>query len=145
MWKCQRCKEFFLILLICIFFCLYYFIFGYRLRGYWFDLSPLYIYPIGFLSMLNCFIILWFGTVEYFLRLLIGIFYFAICITGILYIFLYKYLNLVIKIKSESIKNLQKEKFIIFYFMILYDVKNHAKNKNFKKVFKILLFQFKLK
>jgi hypothetical protein len=91
--------------------------------------------------MLNIFIIKWFGTIEYFLRFLVGVFYFAISVAVIVYIFLYKYLNIIIKIKSKRIENLQKEKFIIFYFVIAYDAKKNVKNKNIIK----RVFLFKLK
>jgi len=78
---------------------------------------------------------------EYFLRFLIGTFYFVICITGIAYIFLYKYLNIIIQIKSKRIENLRKEQFIIFYFLVARDVKKGVKRKNIIR--KIFLFQLK--
>jgi len=55
--KCQRCKEFLMLFFLIFLFFLYYLVFGYSLRGYWFDLSPLYIYPLSFLSLLNILII----------------------------------------------------------------------------------------
>jgi len=91
--------------------------------------------------MLNIFIIKGFGTIEYFLRFLVGAFYFVISVAALIYIFLYKYLNIIIKIKSKRIENLQKEKFIIFYFLMAYGAKKNVKNKSIIK----RVFLFKLK